>query len=298
MLNNIKYKKYIPHFMKGMRLDNAANLLFNKFSRENIKRWIKEGNLTINGIIVKPSYNINYGQLIILSVYLKTIYEFEYKPELIEFNIVYEDKSVIVINKSYGLIVHPACGNITGTLFNALLYYNSNFTKLPRAGIVHRLDKNTTGLILIAKTLNAYISLVNQFKKKYIIREYDAIIIGNITGNGYINAPIDRNPKYRKKQSVIYNGKIAITHYRVIENFNGYTYIKCYLETGRTHQIRVHMNYCKLPLLGDPIYNIKLHKNFKRQALHACRLRFIHPIYYKNISIYAPMPQDMYKLLK
>lgn len=245
--------KYISSKMQGMRLDKASRELFN-ITREKIKNFINNRKLIVDGYPAKPKTKINEGQCIVL---LSKDYFVEkvLTPEDIKIYIIYEDIDLMIINKNHGLVVHPSKGNIKGTLVNALLYHNkTELIKMPRAGLVHRIDKETSGLLLIAKTLVTYKKLIKQINDKSIIREYDALVIGKLFTGGYIKAQIGRHFKNRKRKIVRSDGKLAITHYRVIERFKSHTYIRCWLETGRTHQIRVHMEYINRSLIGDSIY--------------------------------------------
>lgn len=292
----------------GMRIDQAAAVLFSEFSRERLKQWIGEGALTLDDKTVKPKVKVLMGQRLHLKATLQP--EGEWVAQDIPLDVVYEDDSVLVINKPAGLVVHPAAGNRDGTLLNALLYHYPALENIPRAGIVHRLDKDTTGLMVVARTLEAHHSLVNQLKRKSVTREYDAVVVGTMTAGGTVNAPLGRHPKDRKRQAVVDNGKPAVTHFRVAERFAGHTHVRCQLETGRTHQIRVHMSHVGWPLVGDPVYGGRLRfpagasealrdelKNFGRQALHARRLRFDHPSTGEEVMCHAPLPDDMVKLL-
>jgi 23S rRNA pseudouridine1911/1915/1917 synthase len=234
-----------------------------------------------------------------------------WEPEPIDLDIVYEDEAILVINKPAGLVVHPASGNWQGTLLNALLHHDASLDTVPRAGIVHRLDKETSGLLVVARTLEAQTSLVEQLQERSLTREYDAVINGVLTGGGKVDAPIGRHPVDRKRMAVVGNGKPAVTHYRVAERFRAHTHIKVKLETGRTHQIRVHMAYLKHPLIGDPVYGGRLRmppasgemmqqmlRRFPRQALHASRLGLLHPVSGEYMEWEMPLPEDMVQLLE
>lgn len=292
----------------GMRFDQAAAALFGEFSRERLKQWIASGALQLDGQTVKPKVKVQTGQHMTLDATLEA--SSEWSAEAIELDIVHEDDSVLVINKPAGLVVHPAAGNPDGTLLNALLHHYPQQAELPRAGIVHRLDKDTTGLMVVARTLQAHHSLINQLKDKTVTREYDAIVVGPMTAGGQVDQPLGRHPKDRKRQAVVASGKPAVTHYRVAERFPAHTHVRCQLETGRTHQIRVHMAFVKHPLVGDPVYGGRFKmpagasealrealRVFPRQALHARRLRFDHPDTGEMISCQADMPDDMVQLL-
>lgn len=293
----------------GMRMDQAAAVLFSEFSRERLKQWINEGALTLDGKTVKPKVKVLVGQCLRLNATLQA--EGEWVAQDISLDVVYEDDSVLVINKPAGLVVHPAAGNPDGTLLNALLYHYPALENIPRAGIVHRLDKDTTGLMVVARTLEAHHSLIKQLKSKSVTREYDAVVVGVMTAGGTVDAPLGRHPRDRKRQAVVANGKPAVTHFRVAERFGGHTHVRCQLETGRTHQIRVHMSHEGWPLVGDPVYGGRLRfppgaseglrealQAFGRQALHARRLRFDHPLTGEEVMCHAPMPVDMAQLLE
>lgn len=285
--------------MISMRLDKASRELFN-ITREKIKNFINNRKLLVDGYPAKPKTKINLCQCIVLLSGCKD-YEKVLKPE--DIKIIYEDKDLMIINKNHGVVVHPSKGNIKGSLVNALLImYHNELIKMPRAGLLHRIDKETSGLLLIAKTLLTYKKLIKQIKDKSIIREYDALLIGKLFTGGCIKAQIGRHFKNRKRKIVRSDGKLAITHYRVIERFKSHTYIRCWLETGRTHQIRVHMEYINRSLIGDSIYLknnlIKILPNFKRQALHAHCLIFKHPSKQEKRKIKVKMPKDMKILLK
>jgi 23S rRNA pseudouridine1911/1915/1917 synthase len=246
-----------------------------------------------------------------ISIVAKVAIETNWQPEDLPLNIIYEDESIIVLNKQNNLVVHPAVGNKSGTLVNALLNYCTNLQSLPRAGVVHRLDKDTTGLIVVAKTLAAYTSLVQQLQARTITRSYAAIVCGIMTAGGTVNAPIARHPRERLRMAVISSGKTAITHYRVTEKFAAHCLLNVELETGRTHQIRVHMAHIGYAILGDKLYakRARLPKGgseelitslqkFPRQALHAKELKFIHPTSQKLIEFAAPLPEDLLSILK
>lgn len=293
----------------GMRFDQAAATLFGEFSRERLKQWIASGELTLDDRTAKPKVKVQTGQMMKLDATLEAAGE--WTAQAIELDIVYEDDSVLVINKPAGLVVHPAAGNPDGTLLNALLHHYPQQAELPRAGIVHRLDKDTTGLMVVARTLQAHNSLINQLKDKTVTREYDAVVVGAMTAGGSVDAPLGRHPKDRKRQAVTDQGKPAVTHYRVAERFPSHTHVRCQLETGRTHQIRVHMAYVKHPLVGDPVYGGRFKmpagatealrealRTFPRQALHARRLRFDHPETGEQVSCQAELPDDMVQLLE
>ncbi|CEI58662.1 RluA family pseudouridine synthase [Candidatus Portiera aleyrodidarum] len=290
--------KYIPSNLHGMRLDKASSELFN-FSREKIKYFINKRKLIVDGFPAKPKEKINEGQcLALLSFNKDYLVEKVLKSEKLKIDIIYEDKDLMVINKKPGLVVHPSKGNLKGTLVNAILDCYPELRKLPRAGLVHRIDKDTSGLLIIAKTLVTYKKLIKQIKYKSIIREYDALVIGKVFTGGSIKTKIGRHFKNRKRKIVRSDGKVARTHYRVIEKFKSHTYLRCWLETGRTHQIRVHMDYINRSLIGDYIYfKKKILPNFNRQALHAHCLQFEHPTKNEKIKLKVKLPKDMKYLL-
>jgi 23S rRNA pseudouridine1911/1915/1917 synthase len=294
----------------GRRLDQVLAELFSDYSRSRLTQWLKQGHVEIDGQSrTKPREMVMGGEQITLRVRLER--DERWEPEPINLDIVYEDESIIVINKPAGLVVHPAAGNWQGTLLNALLNHDSTLDTVPRAGIVHRLDKETSGLLVVARTLAAQTSLVGQLQDRSLTREYDAVINAVLTGGGKVDAPIGRHPVDRKRMAVISSGKPAVTHYRVAERFRAHTHIKVKLETGRTHQIRVHMAYLKYPLVGDPVYGGRLRipkassellqqtlRRFPRQALHASRLGLIHPKSGEYMEWQVPLPEDMEQLLE
>lgn len=298
----------IPEAMAGQRLDQAAAELFDDFSRERLKSWIQQGALTVDGEQARPKDKVHGGERLELHAELDVERRFEAQP--IALDIVFEDDDVLVIDKPAGLVVHPAAGNPDGTLLNAVLHHCPASASVPRAGIVHRLDKDTTGLMVVAKTLAAQASLVEQLQARTVSREYDAIVTGVMTSGGTVDAPIGRHPKDRKRQAVTRGGKPAVTHYRVTERFRHHTHVRCRLETGRTHQIRVHLAHQRFPLVGDALYGGRLKlppgasdelktllREFPRQALHARKLAFDHPASGKAVEFRAELPDDMLMLL-
>lgn len=300
-MQHIQLSGIIPLESSGKRLDQTLATLFPEYSRENLKQWILDGSCLINNQILLPKYKVKGGESINITAHAKTKNQ-DWQAQDLPLNIVYEDQDILIINKPSNLVMHPASGNWTGTLLNALLNYHSELKFLPRAGIVHRLDKDTSGLVIIAKTLLAYNNLILQFKNHTIIKTYEAIILGQLIAGGTLNAPIGRHPHNRLKMDVIAYGKPAITHYRVLKKFKNHTHIKLEIETGRTHQIRVHMNHIHHPIFGDRLYapsrleNTQI-KNFPRQALHAKELRFKHPSSNKDLHFKIDLPQDMQTLL-
>lgn len=305
----------VPLELAGARLDQAAAQLFPEYSRERLKDWIKDGRLTVQGKSGKPKDKVAGGEELVLLAELEA--ETEAVPQDIPLNILYEDDSLLVLDKPAGLVVHPGAGNPDGTLMNALLFHCPDLRLLPRAGIVHRIDKDTSGLLVVAKTLPAHTDLTAQLAEKSVYREYEAIVCGVMTGGGTIDAPIDRHPTDRTRMAVVNRrdeederGRNAVTHYRVIARFRGHTHVRVQLETGRTHQIRVHMSHIGHPLVGDPVYGgrprlpkggspemIRAVQQFPRQALHARRLGLVHPVTSEQMNWESPLPADMVALL-
>jgi 23S rRNA pseudouridine1911/1915/1917 synthase len=300
----------VPLEVAGKRFDAALAEMFPEFSRSRLTEWIKSGDALLDGQIVKPKAAVRGGETVSLSIRVEIETEGEAEP--MDLDVVYQDADVLVINKSAGLVVHPGAGNARGTLVNGLLHLDPKLAELPRAGIVHRLDKDTSGLMVIARSLRAHAGLVEQLSAREVHRQYVAVVVGTMVAGSTVNAPIDRHPKDRIRMAVARegSGRDAITHYRVREKFRNHTVVECRLETGRTHQIRVHMTHIKHAIVGDPLYGLlrlpkgatealiaMLHR-FKRQALHAEKLSFVHPISGEQISVEAPIPEDMQELLK
>ncbi len=293
----------------SQRLDQALAELFPDYSRSRIQQWIKNGDVTIDEQkITKPRQKVQGGEMVSIHAELETV--IPWQGEDLPINIVYEDDDLIILNKAAGMVVHPAAGNWSGTLLNALLHHDPQLDQLPRAGIVHRLDKDTTGLMVVAKSLKAHTYLVNELQLRNINRQYLCIVNGMITAGGTVEQPIGRHPVRRKQMAVVDAGKPAITHYRVEEKLNHYCLLRVKLETGRTHQIRVHMSWLKHPLVGDPLYGgrmrlpsgatdrcIQTLRGFERQALHATELGFTHPSTKETMRWKAPIPEDMEALL-
>ena len=308
-MRKIQLEIVIPEKYKGKRLDLALSKLFPEHSRSRIQSWIKAGEVEVNNSKYKQRNVVNSGDIIKINTTLKSIDK--HQAEHIDLDVIHEDKAIIILNKPAGLVVHPGAGNQKHTLVNALLHFDEKLDVLPRAGIIHRLDKDTTGIMIIARTIESYTYLVNELQKRNIKRNYKAIICGQLVAGGVIENKIGRHPVHRTKMAVTDKGKSAITHYRIIKKFQHYTYLDIQLGTGRTHQIRVHMNNEKHPIIGDPLYGKNTFikkgidaslrefiKNFKRQALHAYNLEFTHPISKKIISLKAELPDDMNNLIK
>ncbi len=299
----------IPKRMAGARIDAAISEMLPDFSRSKISTWIKSGDAIINSKTFKPKDRVNGTEIVFLS--LKQKQTNDWMPEKIPLDIVYEDDDIIVLNKQFGLVTHPGAGNWNGTLANALLYFDSSLSKLDRVGIVHRLDKNTSGLMVVARNAKSQKYLVEQLQNHSVDREYSAIVYGHMIAGGTVDEPIGRDPKDRVKQAVSMSGKEATTHYRAIDRFKSHTHVKAILETGRTHQIRVHLSHVGHSLVGDPMYGGRARfpkkaseelkdalLNFKRQALHSKKLTLIHPISGESMSWKAPLPVDMKELLE
>ncbi len=299
----------IPDDLAGQRFDQAAAVLFEEFSRSRLKIWIESGELTLAGQPAAPKTRVAGGQAIQLDAQLEAVVPIA--PEAIALTIVHEDEDLLVIDKPAGLVVHPGAGNPTGTLQNGLLAHDPNLAAVPRAGIVHRLDKDTTGLLVVAKTLTAHQALVAALERREISRTYEAICHGVMTGGGEVEAPIGRHPRDRLRMTVRDNGRPALTRYRIIERFRAHTHARVELETGRTHQIRVHMAHIRHPIVGDPLYGgrprlpkspsvalVAALREFKRQALHARRLELSHPVSGAQLTFESPLPSDMRALVE
>ena len=296
------------HF--GLRLDQVLADLFPEYSRSKLKTWIQEGNVSVNGeVITVPRHKMQMDELVTVQAEMDV--QVTSEAQDIALNIVYEDEHILVINKPADLVVHPGAGNPSGTVLNALLNHCPDIDKVPRAGIVHRLDKDTTGLMVVAKTIPAQTHLVDQLQRREMSREYEAIALGTMVAGGIVDAPIGRHATKRTHMAVREMGKPAVTHFRVIEKFRAYTHLRLKLETGRTHPIRVHMAHIKHPLLGDQVYGgrprlpkgaseefITALRGFQRQALHAAQLSLFHPETEEWMTWKAPLPQDMQDLLK
>lgn len=301
--------KQLTEDLSGKRLDVVLATLFPDYSRSRLKLWIEQGNVLLNGEIVKPKTKVIGDEVLQLTI--QTIESEEgCEPEDIPLDIVYEDEAIIVINKPTDFVVHPAAGHYSGTMQNALLYYDTSLAEVPRAGIVHRLDKDTTGLMVVARNLSSHKYLVDQIQQHEVIREYQAVVHGVMTGGGMVDKPIGRHPHDRIKMAVRENGREAVTHYRLMQRFREHSHVKVQLETGRTHQIRVHMSYLRHPIVGDPVYAgrqripagaqqelLDYLQSFKRQALHAWQLSFVHPESGEDVSYQAPLPEDMQQLI-
>jgi 23S rRNA pseudouridine1911/1915/1917 synthase len=299
----------VPDSSAGRRVDAVVADLFPEYSRSRLSAWIKSGDVRLDGREVRPRDPVRGGEQVTVNVVLEV--QTHSTPEDIALDVLFEDEHVIVIDKPAGLVVHPGAGNPAGTLVNALLHRDPSLEMLPRAGIVHRLDKDTSGVMVVARTLAAHTALVEQLSARQVHRQYLAVVVGALVSGGTANAPIDRHPRDRIRMAVRDDGREAVTHYRLRERFRAHTLLECRLETGRTHQIRVHMQHLKHPIVGDPLYGgpLKLPRGaapelvdalrgFKRQALHAETLEFAHPVGGEPVRCTAPVPADMLALMQ
>jgi len=292
----------------NQRLDKVVATLLQDFSRMTIKSWINSGNVLLDNNTAEPKTKAYKGQKI--QVFPITEDRQETIAEKIDFDIAFEDEDLLIVDKNSGLVVHPGHGNPTGTLQNGLLYYLPSLKKLPRGGLIHRLDKDTSGLLIIAKTSRSYTEMISALENRKILREYRAICVGVMTSGGKVDAKISRDAKNRIKFAISKNGKHARTHFRILRKFEQHTYIGLRLDTGRTHQIRVHMSHIKYPLLGDPLYGKRLIvprdaskalqrklQLFKRQALHANKIKFTHPISHEELTVRSKIPEDILSII-
>ncbi|MGY0797723.1 23S rRNA pseudouridine(1911/1915/1917) synthase RluD [Lysobacter sp. A286] len=305
----ISLQAVVPDAAAGRRFDAVLAELFPSYSRSRLASWIKSGEVLLDGREARPRDPVRGGE----SVVLHAVPEVQTRSEAedIPLRVLFEDEHVIVIDKPAGLVVHPGAGNPDGTLVNALLFRHPELNALPRAGVVHRLDKNTSGVMVVARSLVAHTALVAQLSARDVHRQYLTVVSGALVSGGTANAPIDRHPRDRIRMAVREDGRDAITHYRLRERFRAHTLLECRLETGRTHQIRVHMAHLKHPIIGDSLYGgslklprgandalVEALKGFKRQALHAETLEFVHPVSGEPVRCSAPMPPDMQALVK
>ena len=308
-MKKIELEITIPKELDGKRLDVALSELLPEYSRSKIQSWIKAGEVGVNNLNHRQRDVVNADDIVKINTVPKNTDKDQ--AEAIDLNVIHEDDEIIIINKQAGLVVHPGAGNQRHTLVNALLHFDKNLDVLPRAGIVHRLDKDTTGIMIIARTIKSHTHLVSELQKRNIKRNYRALICGQLIAGGTIENKIGRHPVQRTKMTVTDKGKLAITHYKIVKKFQHYSYLDIQLDTGRTHQIRVHMNSINHPVIGDPMYgknsflkkgietSLRDHiKNFKRQALHAYSLELIHPKIKKLVNYKAEMPDDMKNLIK
>lgn len=292
----------------GLRLDQALAELLPEFSRARLSQWIKEGKVLVDGRMYRPRDKVVGGEQVIGQAVVEA--DERHQAEDIRLDVVHEDEALLVINKPAGMVVHPAAGNPSGTLLNALLHHVPSLVRVPRAGIVHRIDKETSGLLVVAKTLEAQTALVYALQRHEIKREYDTVVVGALTGGGIVDAPLGRHAVDRKRQAVMDSGRPAVTHYRLAERFRAHTRLTVRLETGRTHQIRVHMAHLRHPIVGDPVYGGRLRlppacneqlrtclQSFRRQALHAACLGLQHPNSGDYLEWAVEAPEDMQQLL-
>ncbi|MBY4675531.1 23S rRNA pseudouridine(1911/1915/1917) synthase RluD [Marinobacterium arenosum] len=308
MSEQVQLQAQIGDDLVGLRLDQVVAQLFPDYSRSRLTGWIKDGSLTVDGETRRPRDKMLGGETVRVDAKLESIDH--HQAQEIPLDIVYEDEDILVINKPAGLVVHPAAGHHDGTLLNALLHHCPEIGQVPRAGIVHRLDMDTTGLMVVAKTIPAQTELVSQLQERSMGREYEAVVQGVMTGGGMVDEPMGRSSRNRQKMAVVALGKEAVTHYRVLKKFRSHTHIRLKLETGRTHQIRVHMSHINYPLVGDPLYGGRFRlpkgageqlqqflRQFKRQALHAKKLELWHPSSGELMSWEVDLPEDMQQLL-
>jgi 23S rRNA pseudouridine1911/1915/1917 synthase len=308
--HQIQLEGTVPVNAIGLRVDQVAADLFPEFSRSQLQNWIKAGDLTVDGRQCRPKDKVLGGETLIVDTLLEP--QGAWISQQIDLDVLHQDREILVINKPVGLVVHPGAGNPDTTLLNALLYHFPDQELIPRAGIVHRLDKDTSGLMVVARTLEAQASLVNQLQARSVSREYEAVVQGVPISGGTVTDPIGRHPRARTKMAVVARGgKPAVTHYRVIARFAHHARLRVALETGRTHQIRVHMAHLGFPLVGDPLYGgrprlppgadeslLQGLKEFKRQALHAAQLSLDHPGTGDRMTWQAPLPEDLAGLLE
>ncbi len=298
----------IPPEWAGERLDKVLARLFDDYSRACLQHWLKQGWVTVEGHPRRGRDKVAGGEQVVVDAPLEA--EVSWRPEVFPLSVVYEDEALLVIDKPPGLVVHPGAGNRHGTLLNALLHHAPELAQLPRAGIVHRLDKGTSGLLVVARTLAAHHALTAQLRRREFRREYRALVCGVLTGGGTVKAPIGRHPVQRTRMAVREGGRPAVTHYRVEERFRAHTWLRVLLETGRTHQIRVHMAHLRHPVVGDLVYGGRLRlppqcspalaevlRGLRRQALHAARLSLTHPERGTPMHWESPLPEDLADLL-
>ena len=310
-MTTIRHEAEVPLSAAGRRFDQALAEMFPDYSRSRLSGWVKSGAVTLDGQHVASRQLLRGGEHVRLEVELEV--EVTSAPQAIALDIVYEDEHLLVLNKPAGLVVHPGAGNSAGTLLNGLLHHEPQLAELPRAGIVHRLDKDTSGLMVVARTLPACTALIDLLSRHEVERQYEAVVMGTMVAGGTVDEPIGRSMGDRLRQAVRdeEDGKRAVTHYRLRERFRAHSLLQCQLETGRTHQIRVHMAHIGHPLIGDPLYGggLKLPKGaseeltatlrgFRRQALHAEKLSFVHPISGETLSFSAERPTDQRELIE
>jgi 23S rRNA pseudouridine1911/1915/1917 synthase len=308
MAEIIQHRDTVPESCLGKRFDQTLAEMFPDYSRSRLKEWILAGHVTVDGLVVdRPREKMFGGEEVAIDTQVES--EVRFQAQDLPLNIVYEDDDILVINKPAGFVVHPGAGNPDGTVLNALLHHCPQLDVVPRAGIVHRLDKDTTGLMVVAKTIAAQTNLVESLQAREITREYEAIASGIMTAGGLVDQPIGRHATKRTHMAVTFSGRPSVTHYRVMEKFRLHTRLRLRLETGRTHQIRVHMAHITHALAGDPVYGGRprppknaseelreMLRQFKRQALHAAMLSLYHPITGVQMTWHADVPEDMVAL--
>lgn len=309
MTEENNHEVIIPQDHAGLRLDKSLATLFPQYSRAKIQTWINSQQVSIDGQFQIPRFCVSGGEVVVLKPIVED-QNSQHQAENIPIDIVYEDEALLVINKPVGLVVHPGAGNSQGTLMNALLHHDEQLSVLPRAGIVHRLDKDTSGIMVVAKSIEAHTSLINLLQERLVDRRYYAVVRGQMISGGKIDAPIGRHPHDRTKMAINERGKPACTHFKVVEKFKRHTLVEAKLETGRTHQIRVHFSAKNYPLVGDSVYASRVQRvanvpaelnemlcHFPRQALHAFQLSFAHPITQEPLSWQVDIPQDLQLLI-
>ncbi|MDF4002220.1 23S rRNA pseudouridine(1911/1915/1917) synthase RluD [Luteibacter sahnii] len=311
-MTTVRHEATVPVAAAGRRFDQSLAEMFPDYSRSRLTGWIKEGKVTLDGAVVAPRHLVRGNERVVLEAELEA--EVDAQPEAIALSILHEDADLMVIDKPVGLVVHPGAGNPAGTMLNALLHHDPALAEIPRGGIVHRLDKDTSGLMVVAKTLAAQTALVGMLSRHEVHRQYEAVVLGTLVAGGTVDEAIGRHQHDRLKQGVRdveMGGKEAVTHYRVRERFRAHTVLQCNLETGRTHQIRVHLSHIGHPLVGDPLYGNGLRlprgasqllidalRGFRRQALHAEKLAFEHPVTGNYLAFESPRPADQEALLE
>ena len=306
---SVERRAVVTDALAGQRLDQALAALFPDFSRSRLQGWIRAGQVRVDGRELRPRDKVGGGEEIVLSATLEDETRAEAEP--IGLAVLHEDEEILVLDKPAGLVVHPGAGNPAGTLVNALLHHRPALRALPRAGLVHRLDKDTSGVLVVACTPHAHAELVRQLEARSVKREYEAVCLGVMTGGGTVDAPLGRHPVDRVRMAIREGGREAVTHFRVAARFRGHTHVLCRLETGRTHQIRVHLASIRHPLVGDPVYGgrlavpkgagaelIEALRGFKRQALHAARLELAHPAGGAIVRFEAPLAADLRALIE
>ena len=307
MTKSIHLTAIIPRHLAGKRLDQALAELFREHSRARLQNWIRKGDVYVDNGPVNQRQRVKGGEQVKINT--THVSRENWSAEAMPLQILHEDEQILILNKPPGLVVHPGAGNPEHTLLNALLHYDPKLVTVPRAGIVQRLDKDTSGVMVVARTPESHTYLVAELQARNIKREYQAFVTGVMTAGGTVDKPIGRHPRKRTQMTVTENGKPALTHYRIIKKYRAHTHIRVQLETGRTHQIRVHLAWLKYPIIGDPVYGGRSHlpkgisqnlmaalHSFPRQALHACAISLIHPVTGAPLSSTAPLPEDLQQL--